>query len=931
MARGARYTGRQRDGSAGSGALAGLAGLVLAFASSPRLPARAELEITEIDAGGGSEWIELHNRSGRAVLLDGYIIEARGPGGDTAAVVPLPEGRTLEPGAYLVLCFVDSEDGGIPCSDPCPERCCDTCAPGNLDRDGGTVTLSYRSDCRSAHEPVDEIRYPPLGPRSGATYGRTSAGMECLLEGATPAAPSPACRTNDRRVLINEVYTADGAGECDDLLLAPICPDWVELYLPGADPEPVDLSAYVLESGGESAQLPAVVLDRERRFALFLLYPAALPGPFPSLPFGLRRSGDGVVLRSLDESSFDHVLIPELEAGASYARVPDGEGFAVTSAPTPALPNRAGERGVPPQVEVVDRFPLRVLPGDAIEVLARVEDIDGDLDAASVRIVWRPGPAPGAPCPPSRARCCEPVAVPREVPGCGTVESGDGTDYACPMGPGELPKCDGDPEPGIFAGNIPAFETTGMLAFRVIAEDERGNRAESELYEIRVQPRGWQDPNPSHPTHALRINEVAPRGADGDWVEIVNISDDPVLLSGMTLTDSVLRTASRELPPGTAIAARGFLQVVLDDRSIPDPTRPHLPFRLDACRDEVVLFHSDGCTVLDSMEVKETKANRTFGRVPDGGDFLVIMPPTPAGANELVTCFELAPPHAPVVINEVLADNRETLADAGGESGDWIELFNRSGAGVALDGWALRDLGGDEAAKVWMFPPGACIGADERLLLWCDNDECENDACDPVAGGPCCLDGREIHTSFEINRLREHVQLVDPQGRVADCLSLAFQARDVSMGRFPDGSSELAFLSPTPDAANAPHLAAPASFLPSCADVDRRFFDGGADPCGPPPPPRFQRGDTTNDCAVDLSDAIATLFWLFLGSDAPACIDAADADDSGTVLISDPIIVLEWLFIGTTAPAPPGPFVPGEDPTPDALPDCRANPRCLDP
>src|SRR6185436_6181336 len=43
----------------------------------------------------------------------------------------------------------------------------------------------------------------------------------------------------------------------------------------------------------------------------------------------------------------------------------------------------------------------------------------------------------------------------------------------------------------------------------------------------------------------------------------------------------------------------------------------------------------------------------------------------------------------------------------------------------------------------------------------------------------------------------------------------------------------------------------------------------------------FRRGDTNADAHVDVSDSIATLGYLFLGSGAPACLDAADANDDG--------------------------------------------------
>jgi hypothetical protein len=84
----------------------------------------------------------------------------------------------------------------------------------------------------------------------------------------------------------------------------------------------------------------------------------------------------------------------------------------------------------------------------------------------------------------------------------------------------------------------------------------------------------------------------------------------------------------------------------------------------------------------------------------------------------------------------------------------------------------------------------------------------------------------------------------------------------------------------------------------------------------------FRRGDSNGEGKVDLTDAIATLLYLFSAGVRPPCLDAADADDSGKVEITDAIFLLGALFQGTRSIPEPYPLC-GADPTPDEI-DCGA-------
>jgi len=99
----------------------------------------------------------------------------------------------------------------------------------------------------------------------------------------------------------------------------------------------------------------------------------------------------------------------------------------------------------------------------------------------------------------------------------------------------------------------------------------------------------------------------------------------------------------------------------------------------------------------------------------------------------------------------------------------------------------------------------------------------------------------------------------------------------------------------------------------------------------------FVRGDSNADGAIDLSDGVHLLTFLFRGGSAPTCEDAADANDDGRVDVSDAIRILLLLFRGNPPPPPPTPRTAlyssedcGPDPTDDAR-SCTSFPPCPPP
>jgi hypothetical protein len=83
-----------------------------------------------------------------------------------------------------------------------------------------------------------------------------------------------------------------------------------------------------------------------------------------------------------------------------------------------------------------------------------------------------------------------------------------------------------------------------------------------------------------------------------------------------------------------------------------------------------------------------------------------------------------------------------------------------------------------------------------------------------------------------------------------------------------------------------------------------------------PASPVFHRGDADGNGKLEITDAVRTLGYLYLGQEAPPCLDAADAHDNGSLEITDAVRVLGFLYLGQAPPDAPGP--PPEPCGPDA-------------
>ena len=162
----------------------------------------------------------------------------------------------------------------------------------------------------------------------------------------------------------------------------------------------------------------------------------------------------------------------------------------------------------------------------------------------------------------------------------------------------------------------------------------------------------------------------------------------------------------------------------------------------------------------------------------------------PRGAEHDVYVYRVEPSGVPsenVVINEFMADNEASIADAAGEYDDWIELYNKGTEAIDLTGYFMSDNEG-EITK-WPFPDGTMIGPDEYLIIWADEDE------DQVSS-------TELHADFKISAGGEELLLVNAEMEIIDVIYFGEQEEDATFARIPNGTGAFAASEPTFNANN---------------------------------------------------------------------------------------------------------------------------------
>lgn len=117
------------------------------------------------------------------------------------------------------------------------------------------------------------------------------------------------------------------------------------------------------------------------------------------------------------------------------------------------------------------------------------------------------------------------------------------------------------------------------------------------------------------------------QGQHDDWIEIYNLTDNALSLSGLYLSDDVLNLTKYSFPASTFIPANGYV-VIWADQDSSSSSELHCNFKLGSTGDRIIFSNNLG-EILDSISFGIQTTDVSIGRCPDGiGEFTVQAPST---------------------------------------------------------------------------------------------------------------------------------------------------------------------------------------------------------------------------------------------------------------------------------------------------------------
>lgn len=366
----------------------------------------------------------------------------------------------------------------------------------------------------------------------------------------------------DEGLVINEIYAS---GE-----------DWIELY--NSLETSINIGGYfIYDNAAAKYQIPSGTTIPAKGFLVLLCNDL---GTGLNTNFKLTSAGETVYLENAAGTLIDRIEFPEISAGQTYGRYPDGTtNLAISGTPTQGVTNGGNET---PAIVTTTREPI--VPGlnQTVTIKSTLVSTQG---LASVKLFYR-------------------------------FNTGAFTSAAMTL------------QSGFYTATIPSQASTGTVEYYLEAEGTNGLKS----YEPATAPNKVlsyllnTDALPQ-----LVINEFMAfnssccpddnTGTDefDDWIEIYNAGSTAVDIGGMYVSDNKANPFKYKVPddePGlTTIPAGSFLLIWADNQ--PEQGALHADFGLANAGEDVGIYYIDGRKI-DDYTFGAQSENVSWGRTTNG-------------------------------------------------------------------------------------------------------------------------------------------------------------------------------------------------------------------------------------------------------------------------------------------------------------------------
>ena len=272
-----------------------------------------------------------------------------------------------------------------------------------------------------------------------------------------------------------------------------------------------------------------------------------------------------------------------------------------------------------------------------------------------------------------------------------------------------------------------------------------------------------------------------------DWVELTNMGETPVDLSGSFLSDDPEERGKWRI--SNLILSPGQSAVIPCSGS--EGGAQEADFALSSSGCTVTLSGSAG-NIIDQVACPTMDNDRVWALQQDG-TYLQTDTPTPGTENTVENHNAYRASQAasgPLAITEVMSSNDKYMLQSDGRYYDWVELSNISDSDLELSQYFLSD--DPNHLSAFQLPQRTLKPGEQIVIICSARDD---------------LVGKYIHAPFTLSAEECWLYLTDGSGSFSDYLRVTNVPAGNSFGRTQDGGGSYYFEQPTPGNPNGAGVA----------------------------------------------------------------------------------------------------------------------------